>query len=230
MGYTYIFRFDDGDLYKLGKANTLATRASALKTGNKDKLRLQDSVETEHPLAGEQFLKRLWKARKHRARSEIYRLTEAEVAAGMAELRHYLEHVLPVELAEREQVAELEEVDNTDTMIEASDDIRHAHRRLVEIEAEVRGLQGEAESLRRAIVLAIGKNRGITGIATFDKADTNRWINTEKLQAEHPDLYEQFLKPVFDKTAFGKKHRDLAEAFREPDKKRTFRLNEDFDA
>ncbi|QIS05126.1 hypothetical protein F5X71_24910 [Nocardia brasiliensis] len=110
-------------------------------TGNKDKLQLHDSVETEHPLEGEQFLIRLWADRKHRPRSEIYRLTEAEVAAGMAELRHY---VLPGELVEREQILDLEEADNTDTMIEPSQPVKEAHRRLVEIEGA--GVSGISRS------------------------------------------------------------------------------------
>ncbi|GAB2558804.1 GIY-YIG nuclease family protein [Nocardia heshunensis] len=230
MGYTYIFRFADSDLYKLGMTRTMSTRSAALKTGNRDKLQLHDSVETEHPLEGEQFLKRLWTGRRHRPRSEIFRLTEAEVDGGMAQLRHYLEYVLPGELAERAQVVELADVDNTETMIDPSDDIKAAHHRLIEILVAMQALESEAESLRRSIVLAIGKNRGITGVATFDKADGNRWFNAERFQATHPDIAAQFVKTTIDGTALRKQYPDLHESFKEPARKRKFTLNEDLDA
>ncbi|MGY1965516.1 hypothetical protein ACW9HH_14830 [Nocardia gipuzkoensis] len=145
----------------------------------------------------------------------------------MAELRRYLADILPTELAQQAELTELETVDNDDTMIEASDDIIAAHRRLVAIEANLRRLNAEAEPLRRAIMLAIGKNRGITGIATFDKADSVRWFNAARAQAEHPELWEQFQKTTYDNSAFKKQYADLADSFMEPPKKRTFVLNQD---
>ncbi len=231
MGFTYLGRFDGrGDRCKIGKATTLASRMSTLQTGSADNLELFDYVESEHALKGEQFLKRRWAHRLHRYRSEVYRLTEDECRQAMAELRQYLEHVLPTELAEQQQLAELEVVDNDDTMIEPDPEILAAHRRLVEIESERRRLDYEAETLRRSIILAIGKNKGIEGVATCDRADSNRTFDVERFQAEHPQLYQEFLKPRFDTTGFSKKHRDLAEAYKEPGKKRTFFLIEDLGA
>ncbi|GAB2451971.1 hypothetical protein GCM10027262_76450 [Nocardia tengchongensis] len=230
MGYTYVSAYDTGSLYKLGKAGTLSSRQSSLRTGSAGKLELFDFVETEHDLAGERFLKRLWADRQVKHRKEVYRLTEDEVRAGMAQLRHYLSEVLPTELAEQEQVAELEGVDNDEVMIEPSADIVAAHRRLVAIEDELRRLTEEAEPLRRAIMIAIGKNRGITGIATFDKADSPRWFNDTRAQAEHPQLWEQFKKTTYDNAAFKKTYRDLADSFMEPPKKRKFVLNQDLES
>ncbi|MFR9754044.1 hypothetical protein ACL02S_23805 [Nocardia sp. 004] len=230
MGYTYISRFETGDLCKFGKASTLAARQSTLRTGSSGKLELFDYVETEHALTGEQFLKQRWAARLHRYRSEIFRLTEDECRAAMSELRHYLDHELPAELAQKAELAELETADNDDTLIEADPDITAAHRRLVDIEAQLRRLAAEAEPLRRALMLAIGKNCGIAGVATFDKADSNRSFNTARFAAEYPELYAQFQKKVFDTTAFSKAHRDLAETFKETGKKRTFFLIQDLHA
>lgn len=227
MGYTYIFRFEDGSgRWKLGKATTLSSRKTSLRVGNKE-LQLFDYVETENPLRGEQFLKHLWRARLYQYRSEIYRLTEDEVRSGMAELRRYLDNELPTVLAEEAQVSELEPVDNTDTLIDATDEMTAAHRRLVAIEAEVRRLQAEAEPLRRTIMLGIGKNRGIAGVATFDKADSNRAFNAEKFEADHPELVQQFQKSVLDSTALRKQFPDLYDEYKEASKKRTFFLIED---
>lgn len=227
MGYTYVSRYDTGSLFKIGKATTLSQRQSSLRTGSSGKLELFDYVETEYPLEGERFLKRLWVARARQHRKEVFRLTEDEVRAGMDELRRYLAEVLPTELAQQAELAELETVDNDDTMIEASEDVVAAHRRLVAIEADLRQLNAEAEPLRRAIMLAIGKNRGIAGIATYDKADSVRWFNATRAQAEHPELWEPFQKMTYDNAAFKKKYADLADSFMEPPKKRTFVLNED---
>ncbi|MBF6370296.1 hypothetical protein IU469_32000 [Nocardia puris] len=227
MGYTYVSQYDTGSLFKIGKATTLSQRQSSLRTGSSGKLELFDYVETDHPLEGERFLKRLWVARLRQHRKEVYRLTEDEVRAGMDELRRYLDEVLPAELAQQAELAELETVDNDDTVIEASEDVVAAHRRLVAIEADLRRLNAEAEPLRRAIMLAIGKNRGIAGIATFDKADSVRWFNAARAQAEHPELWEPFQKTTYDNAAFKKKYADLADSFMEPPKKRTFVLNED---
>lgn len=226
MGYTYIFRQGSSDVFKLGKANTLVTRTNSLRTGNKE-LELFDHVETDHPLKGEQFLKARWAGRKRHYRSEFYRLTEDEVRAGMTALQHYLDEVLPGELEQAEELAELETADHDATMIEPSDEVAVAHRKLVAIESELRRLEAEAEPLRREILLAIGKNRGITGIATYDKADSVRWLNAERLEADHPELCAQFQKSTLDKTLLRRKHPDLAEAYTEPAKKRTFFLNED---
>ncbi|PXX66913.1 hypothetical protein DFR70_103668 [Nocardia tenerifensis] len=230
MGYTYISRYEAEDLWKIGKATTLSTRQSSLRTGAKEKLRLYDYVETEHALEGERFLKRRWVARKHRYRKEVYRLTEAEVRAGLGELERWLVDELPTLLAETAQVAELDTVDNTETMVDPTDEITAAHRRLVQIEAEQRALADEAEPLRRAILLAIGKDRGITGVATYDKADSNRWFDAEKFEAEHPDIARQFLKTSVDGMAVRKQYPDLHEAFMQPPKKRTFILIEDLGA
>lgn len=229
MGYTYIFRQGSSDVFKLGKANTLATRANSLRTGNKE-LELFDHVQTDHPLKGEQFLKARWAGRKCHYRSEFYRLTEDEVRAGMTALQHYLDEVLPGELELAQELAELETADHADTMVEPTAEVAATHRRLVEIETELRRLEAEAEPLRQAILVAIGKNRGITGIATYDKADSMRWLNTERLAADHPDVFIHFQKSTLDKTLLRRKHPDLAEAYTEPAKKRTFFLNEDLDA
>lgn len=231
MGFTYLGRYTGpGDRCKIGKATTLAARMSTLQTGSAEDLELFDYVESEHALKGEQFLKRQWAHRLYRYRSEVYRLTEDECRQAMAELRHYIEQEVAAEAAEEQQTAELEVVDNDNTMIEAEPEILTAHRRLIEIERQRRLLNHEAETLQRAIVLAIGKNKGITGVATYDKADSNRVFNLERFRAEHPELHEEFLKPRFDTTAFSKKHRDLSEAYKEPGKKRTFFLIEDLGA
>ncbi len=66
------------------------------------------------------------------------------------------------------------------------------HRRLVAIEAEVRRLQAGAEPLRRTMMLGIEKNRGIAGVATVDKADSNRAFNAEKFEADHPSWCSSF--------------------------------------
>lgn len=226
MGYTYIFRQGSSDVFKLGKANTLTTRTNSLRTSNKE-LELFDHVQTDQPLKGEQFLKARWAGRKCHYRSEFYRLTEDEVRAGMTALQQYLDEVLPDELEQVQELAELETADHDDTVVEPSAEVVAAHRKLVEIEAELRRLEAEAEPLRREILLAIGKNRGITGVGTYDKADSMRWLNSERLEADHPELCAQFQKFTLDKTLLRRKHPDLAEAYTEPAKKRTFFLNED---
>lgn len=99
--------------------------------------------------------------------------------------------------------------------------------RLVAIEDELRRLNDEAEPLRRAIMIAIRKNRGITATATFHKADSPRWFNDARAQAEHPQLREQFKKTAYDIAVFKKTYRDLVESFIEPPKKRKFVLNQD---
>ena len=75
-----------------------------------------------------------WAARLHRPRSEIFRLAEDECRQAITELHHHLEHELPAELAQQQELAELETAENDDTVIEADGDTVAAHRRLVAIE------------------------------------------------------------------------------------------------
>ncbi|MGW4094899.1 GIY-YIG nuclease family protein [Nocardia sp. NPDC004750] len=229
MAYVYMFRYGTSELFKVGKTNTVKSRQSTLQTGNTIELQVFDAVETDAPFDGERFFKTRWAARQYRPRSEIYRLTEAEAHQAMAELRDYLTNTLPNELVQKAALAEIEGFDNTEIMISPTEDIVVKHRRLVEIEAQLRTLTAEAEPLRREIMLAIDKNRGIEGIATYDKADANRWFDDEGFEEEYPQWAGQFQKVVFDGAACKKAHPNEYERFMQIPMKRKFVLFEDLD-
>src|SRR5213596_925460 len=98
MGYVYIYRSGDGNVFKIGKATDVERRVKAHATGNPEPLTRFDVIETEYPSQCETYLQhRLRSKRSTRSDgTEWFEVDPDYLTVVIADARHYADEVLPM--------------------------------------------------------------------------------------------------------------------------------------
>jgi hypothetical protein len=222
VGYIYAFRYGDGHEFKIGVTANLDRRLKQLQTGSPRKLTLFTSVEHAEYREGEKFLKRWLAANKLEGGEENFDLLDDELIAAMAAVRVYVDEEVPL----KRRVEGLGKLESGHEMLPATDPVREAYDRLLEIrderdllrpeeerlaaerarlDARYEALAEEEERLRLIVMDSIGAARGIDGVATWETVDGRRRFDEEWLKSDEPELFEAY-RTKFDATRFRKEH------------------------
>lgn len=230
MGYVYAFRHGREDEFKFGQTTNLAQRLKTLQTGCPKPLSLFDCVETDDYRAGEKFILR--RLAHKRLIGEFCAVTADEARDAMEACRAYLENELRLWREEDHKVDELSAIESGHEMLPSSEDVSEKYRQLLRVRAEMKlkkieidRLEDEAIRLETAIKLAIGRAKGIEGVATWETGDSRRMFNGEALKAVNPELYEMYLTK-FDQTRFKMERPDEYASYQQTTRVRHFRLME----
>jgi hypothetical protein len=190
MGYVYIYRSGDGNIFKIGKAKDVAKRIKTHATGNPEPLTEFDVIESEHYMQCETYLHhRLRTKRSTRSdATEWFEVDPDELRALIADARHYADHVLPL-MAEAERLSE-EQCDGR--MLQPSAEVFDTYRALLKVREDYDTLGFQKDYLEARVKRVIGTATGIERVANWNTVVAHR-LDGERLRAELPDVYTAFL-------------------------------------
>jgi hypothetical protein len=191
MGYVYIYRSGDGNLFKIGHATDHEKRVKALTTGNPEPLTQFDVIETEYASQCETYMHHRLRSKKSRrsAASEFFEVDPTELTELIADARHYAAEVLP-KIAQADRLAEVE---CDERLLRPGDAEWEIYRTLLRVREDYDTLGFQKDRLEAELKLAIGTASGMARIATW-KMVTTRRLDAEALRHEKPELYEAFLR------------------------------------
>jgi hypothetical protein len=190
MGYVYIYRSGEGNVFKIGKAKDVDKRIKTHATGNPEPLTEFDVIESEHYAQCETYLHHRLRT-KRSTRSEGTEWFEAdpdELREVIADARHYANDVLPM-MAEAERLSE-HECDGR--ILPADDGVLDTYRALVKVREEYDTLGFQKDRLEAQLKLVIGTASGIERVADW-KSVVMRRLDGERLKTEQLDLYNAYL-------------------------------------
>jgi Meiotically up-regulated gene 113 len=230
MGYAYAFRRGHEDEFKFGQTINLEQRRKTLQTGCPKPLALFDYVETDDYRDGEKFILR--RLAHKRLTGEFFAVTAEEACEAMEACRAYLKNELSRWREEDHEVDELNTIESGPEILPSSEDVLEKYRQLLRLRAEknlrkieIDRLEVEELRLETAIKLAIGRAKGIEGVATWETGDSRRAFKSETLKAVNPELYKMYLTK-FDQTRFKMERPDEYASYQHTTRIRHFRLVE----
>jgi hypothetical protein len=193
MGFVYILKSGDENLFKIGKAVDVERRAKQLATGNPQPLAEFARIESEHPAECEKYLHhrlRTKRSRRSGAR-EFFEVEPAELEDLIRDVDVRVEeHVAALRGAKR-----LAKQAHSDQMLDPTDSDQTKHRRLLEVREALEALVFERDRLEADLKVAIGNAAGLDGIATW-RSYTKHELNNAALKAEEPEVYRRYLREV----------------------------------
>jgi len=191
MGYVYILRSGDQNVFKIGKATDLERRVKTLATGNPEPLTQFDVIETDYAAQCETYMHhRLRSKRSGRsAANEFFDVDPGELTALIQDARNYVEEVLP-KILEAERLAE-QECD--ERILQPSDREWETYRTLLDVRERYDTLSFDKDRLEAELKLAIGTAAGIERVANWKVVSAHRF-DTDAFSREQPDQYQAFLR------------------------------------
>jgi len=199
MAFVYFFRSGERDAFKIGKTGVkVFDRKKALGTGNPD--RLSEFAVIEMPMGDhtrcESFLHGLWGHRRifESDGTEWYRLTVSEAEEAIESAQRYLE----VDVPRLKEAERLNKFDSESGILQPSDDEWQVYQQILERSQEKYVANLELERLQTRLKLLIGTSSGLDGIATW-KTRRKRTLHQPSFKADHPALFERYLRPSQDR-------------------------------
>lgn len=190
MGFVYIYRSGDADVFKIGKAKDVGRRIKTHVTGNPEPLTEFDVIESEHYVQCETYLHhRLRSKRSTRSEgTEWFEVDPDELRTMIADARHYAEEVVPM-IAECELLAAQE---CEDRVLQPTESVMETYRALVLVREQHDTLGFERDYLEAQLKRIIGTASGIERVADWKTVVSHR-LDGERLKDERPDVYTAFL-------------------------------------
>lgn len=239
MSHVYAFRHGTVNYFKVGQTSSALTlRRRQLQVGCRDELTLFGSVPAAtaaDAADAEQFIHRLL-ARHRTGIGETFTCTEDDISEALQKTAAFLVDTLPKVREDQAKIAELAAMKSTPEILPATEQLRQAKRRLIDIaqektalEDQLKDLSSEQQVLENMIKLTIGSARGVAGVAWWVSGDGRRKFDPDRLKAEQPDLYAQFEKTVvsLDTASLRKQRPKEYEKYMIPRHVRTFTVISD---
>ena len=191
MGYVYIYRSGEGNVFKIGKATDLEKRVKALTTGNPEPLTQFDVIETDHAFQCETYLHHRLRSKKsgRSEANEFFEVDPDELAKLILDARHYADEVLP-RIAEADRLSQ-EQCD--DRILQPRDAEWEMYRELVQVREAYDTLGFDKDRLEAELKLAIGTAAGMERVANWRMVSTHRF-DADTFSREQPELYKAFLR------------------------------------
>lgn len=191
MGYVYIRRSGDSNLFKIGRSVDVERRGKQLATGNPETLTLFDSIESEYATECETFLKERLRLKRSRrsAATEFLEVDVVELMAAIADTRDYERDVF----ARKGEVEHLAQAESEDRLLQPGDAEVDAYEKLLEARHAEDSARRERERLEMKLKLAIGTAGGLGGLATW-KTEVAREFDTLALKDAEPEIYTRFIR------------------------------------
>jgi hypothetical protein len=191
MGYVYVLRSGESNLFKVGKALDVERRGKALATGNPEPLVAFDTVETNHPSKCETFLKERLRSRRSRrsAAMEFYECDVDDLRAAIEATRDYDRVVLALAA----DVQQLSRQQSDERILKPDASARGTFERLIAARQAEDDARRERERCEAQLKLAIGTASGLEGLATW-KTEAFRELDEKALKDAEPEVFERFLR------------------------------------
>jgi hypothetical protein len=197
MGYVYIYRSGDRNVFKIGKASDLEKRLKAHATGNPEPLTRFDVIETDHPSQVETYMHHRLRSRRYTRGdgTEWFEVEPDELEAVIADARQYDEEVLPA-IARAEELSVLE---CDGTVLTPTDGVMDTYRELVKVREEYETLGYRKAHLETQLKLVIGTASGIDRVANWLMV-AHPSFDSITLRAELPDIYKRYARETRSRT------------------------------
>jgi hypothetical protein len=191
MGFVYIRRSGDTDLFKIGRTGDVEQRGKQLATGNPERMTLFDTIESEYASECETYLKERLRLRRSRrsAATEIYEVDEVELRQAIEATRAFDREVL----TNREVIEHLSHVESDDRLLPAGERELELYEKLLAARHAEDTAKRERERLEMKLKLAIGTSSGLDGLVTW-RTQWARELDTSALREHEPEIYARFLK------------------------------------
>lgn len=193
LKHVYCFQVGSEDCYKIGLTkNTPSQRMRGFATGSPSKFTECRVEITEHPHALEKHIHALLSA-KRAENGEFFYATREEVDGAFDKAIAFVNEFQPLVAA----AEKLREQKPGDTVAKPTDEIKQAYRELRTARREKLLLEQRIAFLESRIQVAIGENRGMTGIASWEWID-NWQFDLAAFKETEPDeygrLYEKYTR------------------------------------
>ena len=186
LKHVYIYSVGS-NCYKIGRTkHTPEKRKRGWATGSPVKPKLYRDVLTEHPSALENYIHHDLDL-KRRENGEFFNVAEDELDAAVNRAEAFTQELQPL----FHEAKRLSRKKPTDEMLDPTDHVRDLYRRLQEASREKYLLDRQIELLVSRVKIAIGENRGIEGVASWDWQERST-MDVKRFQKEHPVLYEEY--------------------------------------
>jgi hypothetical protein len=198
MGYVYIYRSGDGNVFKIGRSIDYDRRVKAHATGNPEPLTQFDVIETEHAPQCETYLHHRLRSKQSRRGGEgkeWFEVDPEELAAMIADARHYTEEVLPM-IAEAEALA-IQQCD--ERILEPTATDWGTYLALVGVREKYETLEFDLHRLEAQLKLAIGTASGMERVANW-KTVSRHSFDAITFKARHPELYDSFARETHSRS------------------------------
>lgn len=182
--HVYCFRLGSQDCYKIGLTqNTPAKRMRGFATGSPSRFTEYRVEATEYPRALEKHIHALLST-KRAENGEFFYATREEVDSAFDRAVVFVREFQPLVAA----VEKLREQRPPDTVAEPTDEIKHAYRELRTARRDRLLLDQRIEFLESKIQVAIGQNRMMKGIASWEWVD-NWQLDLTAFKDAEPEEY-----------------------------------------
>jgi len=186
--YCFHYQIGSGNCYKVGLTkNPPEMRLKGLATGSPVRPTLYRTVETEDARRLEKYIHKLLDAK--RANGEFFFVTQQALNDAVDKAEAFVkecQQVLP-------EAKKLRRRKPNDTMAEPSGEMPAIYRQLREAMSKKFLLDQRIEFLVSKVQVAIGENRGMKGVATWQWED-RPWFDQKRFQEEHKTLYEEYAR------------------------------------
>jgi T5orf172 domain len=184
LKHVYCFQVGSEDCYKIGLTkNAPKQRMRGFATGSPSKFTQYRVEATEHPRKLEKCIHTLLSA-KRAENGEFFYATGEEVDRAFDEALAFVAECQPLVAA----AEKLREQKPANTVAAPTEVIKQVHRELSMVRRERLLLDQRIEFLESKIQVAIGQNRGMAGIASWDWVD-NWQFDITAFKDEEPEEY-----------------------------------------
>ena len=198
MGFVYIFKNGNEDLYKIGKSGDSSARLSHLSTGNPHLAKIHE-IETEHHQECETHLHNWLRSKRFRSQAaEFYKLEPQQLNDVIAEAIRFLREVLPLRLA----VVNLKDSQTDGTIAPSNSEASSLYQKIVLLREQRYRVQIELELLENQLRLQIGNADGIDGIATWKTVRKCLFDIDRFIQEQGEELYERYKTKQYSSRSF----------------------------
>lgn len=191
MGCVYCHQVGSSDCFKIGRTKnaTSGQRLKSLSVGSSFRLHIYREIQTDYPTLLENLIH--WILDAYRAENgEFFNVSMLQLDKAIEEAQAHLTKNLPT----IQQAKKLQRVKTKPQMLEATDMTRTLHRELTEKLRQFFFLEQQIEVLKAQLMVAIGDNAGIAGIASW-KWEERLKFNQQLFKREEPELFEKYKRP-----------------------------------
>jgi hypothetical protein len=191
VGFVYVRRSGDSNLFKIGRSVDVQQRGRQLATGNPERLTLFDTIETEHASECETYLKERLRLRRSRrsAATEFYEVEVEELVAVIDATRAYEREVF----ANEAEVARLAQAETDERLLPAGEQELELFEELLNARHAEDGARRERERLETKLKLAIGTAAGLDGLVVW-RTEWSERLDVAALKDREPAIFARFVQ------------------------------------
>jgi hypothetical protein len=183
----YCYQVGSSDCFKIGKTkNQPEKRKRQFATGSSEKLELYRTEATENASGLETYIHQLLDGRRTE-NGEFFRVTRRELDGAVDEAVAFTTESSPLV----REAKKLRRRKPNEVAIPPTPEMLAIYRQLREASREKFLIERRIEFLQSKVQIAIGENRGMNGVASWNWVD--HWtINADLFRKEQPELYERY--------------------------------------